>query len=85
MKIKVTTNMEVNIDTNEQTEITKKFLRKLFKVPKGSFIKGTNLVRNVECYTSHSWVEEEVIRELTESDKLYFKFMDEFKKKNDDA
>jgi len=70
MKINCTQHIQAEISWQEQLDITEKTLRKLYGWTDKAYVSvDGRLVQNVEYATSHSWTEQEEIREATEGDK----------------
>jgi len=82
MEVKGTTELTIEIDFDQQQEITETFLMDIFNIPSEQcFIKKGNLMQWwEEGGGSHSWTEEKIVRKATASDKLYFQFKEQLDK-----
>lgn len=76
MKVYGDIRLQVDINKEQQYEITNEFIKKILNYPERCFIddKG-NLVETWEDGGgSHSWTEEKILRKATKQDKLYIEF-----------
>ena len=71
--VPITTNKEINLDDNQAKEITLKFLQEQLDIPDDAYIdgKGNLVYQYLEYGGSHSWLETEIHRKSTESDKAF--------------
>jgi len=62
--------IEVELDDSTVKQIVIGEFRNIFDLPETAYIKDDKVMISKEYYTSHSWYEEEIVREATEEDKI---------------